>query len=252
MRKKESRMAPARWTVLLSIFGIACVLAAAPGAAQGPVDCVNPPKGQMDLEGPHIRVGDVVWAGPTARVVVKWVDGKTGGPTTQAISQSREELDAFAARRGDLPKLKICGDTWDIQPLTFSVDAAAPEITWEVVDLDDFPNERRRARKPKGLSWSGGASWKPLTKGAEPLLIRTDTPQLLLHGASFDIDDREVSPGKDQMLRVRFQDNGAGVDHLTFQLRSGTDGKTVLAIETADLVGNSRKVEWGLTDMSSR
>jgi len=132
------------------------------------------------------------------------------------------------------------------------VDAAAPDITWEVVDLDEFPNQRRGARKPKGLSWSGGASWKPLVKDAEPLLIRTDTPQLLLHGARFEIGDQTVSPNNDEMLRVRFQDKGAGVDHLTFQLRSGSGGKLVLAIETADLVGNSRKVEWGLTDKASR
>lgn len=237
-------MTHASWTMLLALT---CALTAGPAAAaEGPVSCVNPPKGQMDLEGPHIRVGDAVWAGPTARVVVRWVDGKTGGPTTQAISQGREELDAYAARRTDLPSLKICGDTWDIQPLVFAVDAAAPDITWEVVDLDDFPNERRGARKPKGLSWSGGASWKPLKVGAEPLRIRTDTPQLLLHGARFDIGDTEVSPNNDQMLRVRFQDNGAGVDHLTFRLRSGQGGQTVLEIETADLVGNSRKVEWGL------
>lgn len=248
-------MPPARWTVLLNllVLGIACALAAGrPATAQGPVHCVNPPKGQMDLEGPHIRVGDAVWAGPTARVVVKWVDSKTGGPTTQALSNGRQELDAFAARQGSLPSLKICGDTWEIQPLAFTVDAAAPEITWEVVDLDEFPNQRRRARKPKGLSWSGGASWKPLVKDAEPLLIRTDTPQLLFHGAKFKIGDREVSPNGHQMLRVRFQDNGAGVDQLTFQLRSGTDGKMVLAIETADLVGNTRKVEWGLSDAAKR
>jgi hypothetical protein len=245
-------MTPARWTVLLNILGIACVLSAGSAMAEGPVDCVNPPQGQMDLEGPHIRVGDAVWAGPTAQVVVKWVDGKTGGPTTQAISQSREELDAYAARRGSLPSLKICGDTWNIQPLAFAVDAAAPDITWEVVDLDEFPNQRRGARNPKGLSWSGGASWKPLKQGAEPLRIRTDTPQLLLHGAQFDIGDQTVSPNNDQMLRVRFQDNGAGVDHLTFQLRPGTGGKMVLAIETVDLVGNSRKVEWSLTDEASR
>jgi hypothetical protein len=238
-------MTPARWTTLLVL---ACSLTAGrAAAAEGPVDCVNPPQGQMDLEGPHIRVGDAVWAGPTAHVVVKWVDGKTGGPTTQALSQSREELDAYAAHRGDLPNLKICGDSWNIQPLAFAVDSAAPEITWEVVDLDEFPNRRRGARNPEGLSWSGGASWKPLKEGAAPLLIRTDSPQLLLHGARFDIGDTTVSPNGDQMLRVRFQDNGAGVDHLTFQLRAGKDGgERVLEIETTDLVGNSRKVEWGL------
>ena len=246
-------MTPERWTSLLKILCIACVLAAGlPAAAESQAGCVNPPKGEMDLEGPHIRVGDAVWAGPTAQVIVKWVDGTTGGPTKQALSQTRAELDAFAARSASIPSLKICGDAWEIQPLAFTVDAAAPDITWEVVDLDDFPNERRKARKPKGLSWSGGASWQPLQEGAEPLLIRTDTPQLLLHGAAFQIGDTKVSPNKDQMLRVRFADKGAGVDHLTFQLRSGEGGKKVLQIETADLVGNSRKVEWALTSVAAK
>jgi hypothetical protein len=233
--------------MLLNILSITCLLTAGrAAAAEAPVDCVNPPQGQMDLEGPHIRVGDAVWAGPTAHVVVRWVDGKTGGPTTQELSKSRADLDAYAARRGALPSLKICGDSWEIKPLAFAVDAAAPDITWEVVDLDEFPNKRRGARNPKGLSWSGGASWKPLKEGAAALRIRTDTPQLLLHGADFDIGDTTVSPKDDEMLRVRFQDNGAGVDHLTFQLRPGTGGKMLLEIETVDLVGNSRKVEWGV------
>ena len=217
-------------------------------AAEGQTDCVNPPQGQMDLEGPHIRVGNAVWAGPTASVVVRWVDEKTGGPpTTQALSRSREELDAFAARSSTLPALKICENAGAIQPLAFTVDAAAPDVTWEVVDLDEFPNRRRGARNPEGLSWSGGARWLPLKAGAEAVRIGSDTPQLLLHGARFDIDGKTAAPGGDEMLRVRFHDKGAGVDHLTFRVTPGQGEKMVLEIETADLVGNARKVTWGLS-----
>lgn len=242
-------MTPTRWIVPLTLAGVLAISlgTGAAEAAEVQVDCVNPPKGEMDLEGPHIRVGDSVWAGPTARVVVKWVDAKTGGPTTQALSQGRQELDAFAARAGAIPSLKICGDSWAIQPLAFAVDAAPPDFTWEVVDLDEFPNRRRGARKPDGLSWSGGARWMPLQAGAEPVRIGSDAPQLLLHGARFDLGDRQVSPSDDQMLRVRFKDPGAGVKHLTFRL-SPADGETTkLEIETEDLVGNSKKVTWSLT-----
>lgn len=237
-------MTPTRWIVPLALTGVLAISVTA--AAEGPTSCVNPPKGEMDLEGPHIRVGDLVWAGPTARVIVKWVDAKTGGPTTQAISQGREELDAFAGRTGAIPSLKICGDSWAVQPLAFAVDAAPPDITWEVVDLDEFPNRRRGARNPDGLSWSGGARWMPLKAGGEAVRIGSDTPQLLLHGASFDVGDRQVSPGDDQMLRVRFKDAGAGVKHLTFRL-SPAEGKAMkLEIETEDLVGNTKKVTWSL------
>jgi len=239
-------MRPLRSTLLLALsWTLAAGFAA---GVEGQTDCVNPPQGQMDLEGPHIRVGNAVWAGPTASVIVKWVDEKTGGPpTTQALSRSRQELDAFAARPGSVPALKICENAGAIQPLAFAVDAAAPEITWDVVDLDKFPNRRRGARNPEGLSWSGGARWLPLKAGAEAVRIGSDTPQLLLHGARFDIDGKSVAPGGDEMLRVRFQDHGAGVDHLTFRLTSGQGEKMVLEIETADLVGNARKVTWSLS-----
>lgn len=238
-------MTPARWTVPLAL---ACALAAGLATAlAAQADCVNPPKGEMDLEGPHIRVGSSVWAGPTARVVVKWVDAKTGGPTTQALSQGRAELDAYAARQGAIPSLKVCGDTWAIQPLAFAVDAAPPDLTWEVVDLDEFPNRRRGARKPEGLSWSGGARWMPLEPRGEPVRIGSDSPQLLLHGARFDLGDKEVSPDGGQMLRVRIRDTGAGVKHLTFQLSPAEDKRMKLEIEIEDLVGNSKKVAWSLT-----
>jgi len=237
-------MRPIRWTMPLAL---ACALAAGLAtAAAGQGDCVNPPRGEIDLEGPHIRVGDAVWAGPTAQVVVKWVDKDGSPPQTQALSRSREDLDAFAARPGSVPAIKLCENAQSIQPLAFAVDAAAPELTWEVVDLDTFPNRRHGARNPKGLSWSGGAKWLPLEVDGEPVRIGSDTPQLLLHGARFDIDGSSVNPNGDQMLRVRFRDNGAGVDHLAFRVHRGTGDKMTLEIETADLVGNSRTVTWEL------
>lgn len=237
-----------RWTSVLQAVTASVFLLGGAEAADDRPGCVHPPEGLMALEGPQIRVGNQLWAGPTARVVVKWVDGTTGGPVSQAVSQGREELDAHAARRAPLPDLEICGRSWEVQPLAFAVDSAPPEITWELVDLEEFPNRRRKARKPEGLSWSGGASWEPLKAGNEPVTIRTDRPQLLLHGGRFDLGDTEVTPGRDQMLRIRFQDNGAGVDHLTFRLRAGPGRDKVLDIETVDLVGNARKVEWEVGD----
>ncbi|HYU31866.1 MAG TPA: hypothetical protein VEW48_06860 [Thermoanaerobaculia bacterium] len=237
-------MRPIRWTVPLAL---ACALAAGLAtAAAGQVNCVNPPRGEIDLEGPHIRVGDAVWAGPTAQVIVKWVDKDGSPPTTQALSRSREDLDAFASRPGSVPVVKICENAASIQPLAFAVDAAAPELTWEVVDLDKFPNRRREARNPKGLSWSGGAKWLPLKVDGEAVRIGSDTPQLLLHGARFDIDGSSVAPNGDQMLRVRFRDSGAGVDHLSFRVLRGSGDHMTLEIETADLVGNARTVKWGI------
>jgi hypothetical protein len=192
------------------------------------------PAGRQVLDGPQILVGEALWAGPTARLRVEPVD-----ETAEVANQQAS---------GTLPGTDLdgCGNAGSVQPLVYTVDSAAPELTWEVVDLDEFPNRRRKARTPDGLSWSGGARWMSLDAGDAPVRIGSDGPQLLLHGARFDVGDKEIAVSGDQMLRVRARDAGAGVGHLTFQLRPGEGGKMALEIETADLVGNSRKVSWGV------
>jgi hypothetical protein len=208
------------------------------------------PKEVAIIEGPQIQAGDTLWAGPTARIVATWTDPETGDPLRRDLTSNAAELASYAAQwaQGATPGTTFdsCGNAGTFAPIPFQMDDKAPEITWEVVSLDEFPNRRRKARNPKGLSWSGGASWKPLEVEAAPLRIRTDAPQLLLHGGRFDLGDEEASPGKDQMLRARVHDAGAGVDHMTFQLRPGDGGKQELEIEVVDLVGNSRKVVWGV------
>jgi hypothetical protein len=159
------------------------------------------------------------------------------------VTRTPAELAAFAVRsvQGGQPgsTSDSCGNASSFAAFPFTVDDKAPELTWEVVDLDEFPNRRRGARTPKGLSWSGGAKWMPLEDGAEPVHITTDAPQLLLHGARFDLGDEDAAPTGDQMLRVRASDAGAGVHELVFQLRGGK-----LEVEVVDMVGNSRKVAW--------
>ncbi len=208
------------------------------------------PKETAVIEGPQIQVGDILWAAPTARIVATWTDPETGDPLRRDLTTNPAELAAFSARwaQGEVTGATFdgCGNAGSFPPIPFSVDDQAPEITWEVVDLDDFPNKRRKARTPNGLSWSGGASWKPLQADDAPTRIRTDAPQLLLHGATFDFGDEKAEAGNDRMLRARFRDGGAGVDHLTFQLRPADGGGQELEIEVVDLVGNSRKVVWGV------
>lgn len=208
------------------------------------------PKEVAVIDGPQIQAGDTLWAAPTARIVATWTDPETGDPLRRDLTGNPAELASYAAQwaQGAAPGTTFdsCGNAGSFAPIPFQVDDQAPEITWEVVDLDKFPNRRRKAREPKGLSWSGGASWKPLEMGAAPLHIQTDEPQLLLHGARFDLGDEDIDPGAGQMLWVRAKDKGAGVDHMTFQLRPGEGGKQELAIEVVDLVGNSRKVVWGV------
>ena len=61
--------------------------------------------------------------------------------------------------------------------------------------------------------------------------MRADSPAERAGVFRFDLGDAEASPGKDQMLRIRAHDAGAGVDHLTFQLRPGASGRQELKIE---------------------
>lgn len=208
---------------------------------------VEGPPGEMVLSGPQVIVGDVLWAGPTARLAVQTLDEETGAPRIDPLDTPGLAAFAGSGSQESLPGLAFdtCGNRGSMRPVAFQLDQEAPELTWDVVDLDQFPNRRRGARTPKGLSWSGGARWMPLETGVEPMRISSDAPQLLLHGARYDIAGKDVSAGGDQMLRIRARDGGAGVAHLKFQLRNGERG-LVLEVEAEDLVGNSRKVEWGV------
>src|SRR6185436_8749794 len=143
---------------------------------------VQGPKEVLSIDGPQVRVVDALWAGPTAHLIATSVDPETGEPVTRELTQTAAELGAFAAQtaaaEGGLASTTSdsCGNAGSFQPFVFAVDAQAPEITWEMVDLQEFPNRRRGARKPKGLSWSGGAHWMPLETGAL-VRIETDAPQ---------------------------------------------------------------------------
>ncbi len=48
------------------------------------------------------------------------------------------------------------------------------------------------------------------------------------------------------MLRVRAHDEGAGVDSLTFRLSDDGQNHLTLEIEVVDMVGNAKKVAWGV------
>jgi hypothetical protein len=188
------------------------------------------PVGEMTLVGPQVQVGDVLYAGPAARVEIRTEDGESG-------------VDAGSAAQA----FDLCGNAGTIQPVAFTLDSEAPELTWDMVDLEDFPGRKRSARNVRGLAWSGGTKWLPLETDAEAVRIQSTEPQLLLRGPDLRllIGNDRAEPSDNQMIRIRARDNGAGVDTMTFQLRR-QEGGYILDVETVDLVGNSRKVEWGL------
>lgn len=189
------------------------------------------PAGRMVLTGPQVQVGEVLYAGPASRVELETEDAESG-IDTETAGQAYDR----------------CGNAGTIQPVAFTLDTEVPEITWDVVELADFPGRKRSAREVRGLAWSGGTKWLPLETNAEEVRIQSMEPQLLLRGAETRllIGKDLVAPLVGQMLRIRARDAGAGVDHMTFQLRDKESGGRLLEIEVVDLVGNARKVEWEL------
>jgi hypothetical protein len=243
-----------------------------PGAARkltvtsGQAD-TQPPAGTLALVGPQIRIGETLFAGPGAHVEVAATDAESGLAGWVPVINGREVAGgdpknavagpwAAGAYQTGAVAVDLCGNRGPVAPIAFTVDATAPTLAWEVVAYDDFVGRGRRVRgnargkartRAAPLTWSGGVQWLALPIG-EAVRIESDSPQVFFHaaGAHFLADGREVVLGGGQMLRFRAADDESRVEHLRFLLHSAEGGKSVLEIEAADLVGNSRKAQWEL------
>lgn len=217
----------------------------------------QPPAGTLSLTGPQVRIGDTLFAGPGAHFEVAATDAESGLARWLPVINGREgnardvagPWTAGAYSVGAVAE-DLCGNRGPVAPIAFTVDATPPALAWEVVPYDGFSGRGVRQRgKPRSapITWSGGVQWLALPAGEE-VRIDSDGPQAFFHaaGARFVADGREVTLGDGQMLRVRATDDESRVEHLRFRVRPAEGGKSVLEIETGDLVGNSRKAEWEL------
>ncbi|HEX7184929.1 MAG TPA: hypothetical protein VF756_24090 [Thermoanaerobaculia bacterium] len=253
----------------LSIF--VCTLALIPAAqtlAQEPragATCADPGTlaGKMTVAGAHAYVAGTLFVPPKVRLevasvvgedgVVRWrpvIDGKeVDDPAAMAWKAGRYEVGAAAVNR--------CGDLVPVEPLAFTVDAEAPTLTPEIVDDDalaDRSLKKRKDARRNAVLWSGGAQWFPLPSEGATVRIASDQAQVFFYApdATVSLDGRDEGLEKDRMLRIRAEDAESRVEHLTFRTRRESGG-IVLAVETADLVGNVRKGEWVLeTGQDSR
>jgi LysM domain len=225
----------------------------------------QPPAGTLSLTGPQVRIGETLFAGPGVHVEVAATDAESGLAGWVPVINGREgsARDAAGPWAAGVYSLgavatDLCGNRGLLAPVAFTVDTAPPALEWDVVPYDEFVGHgvRRHDRggrhgkarsAPAPLTWSGGVQWLPLPAGEE-VLINSDGPQAFFHavGARFVAGGREVTLGDGQMLRVRATDNESRVEHLRFRIRPAEGGRSVLEIETGDLVGNSRKEEWEL------
>jgi hypothetical protein len=223
------------------------------------------PGGAVTLSGPQVRVGETLFAGSGASLAVIATDATDEGGNPADLVRWRplingKEADMSAAAgpwtagvyTAGAVAVDLCGNRGTIAPVSFTIDATPPTLSWEVVDYDAFAGRGRKAQKARNapLTWSGGVQWLPLAAGQE-VRIDSDGPQAFFHaaGARLISEGREILLGDGQMLRVRAQDTESLVEHLRFQLRAGNagaPGATVLEIESGDLVGNVRKAAWEL------
>jgi len=76
----------------------------------------------------------------------------------------------------------------------------------------------------------------------------SERPQIFLRGlgVKLSLDGRTVETGEGQLLWVRVEDAGAGVERLRFRAQTGPAGTPVLDLEAVDLVGNARRLSWPL------
>jgi len=222
----------------------------------------SPPSGTVTLSGPQVRVGETLFAGPGASLGVTTVDDSGGNASWRPLINGKEvELRAAAGPwtagvyTAGAVAVDLCGNRGAITPVSFTVDATPPTLSWDVVDYDTFEGRGKKAQKARNapLTWSGGVQWLPLATGQE-VRIDSDGPQAFFHaaGARLVAEGKEIVLGDGQMLRVRAQDGESMVEHLRFQIRAGDGGNghggggSVLEIETGDLVGNVRKATWEL------
>ncbi len=179
----------------------------------------------------------------------------------------------------------LCGNRTESAPLAFRVDTAAPVVRWEVSDAELLashgePRARLRSARAtregrrreenarpraRGIAWSAdGRGWIPLGVGSGAdsgsaagnleARIESSRPQVFLRGeGTLATADGELRLADGQLLRLFVEDDGSGVARLVVRWTpsegagSAPSGSGTLAIEAADLVGNTVRLEWPVT-----
>lgn len=236
---------------------------------------VPAPEGALQVTGPNVRVGDRLFVSGASKVglavadsAADWSPSIDGQPAGAGALSPGDHTIAVAALDG-------CGNAVPGVPIPFTVDTAAPVISWELGARKDFEDkgvlagdneEKRRRRrntepgKPaKGfwpsvagvwqvpLPWAGEDGKKrpqPVLE-TEPLVIVSDHPQafLRLRDSRISVDGKEENH-KDggNVLWIKAEDAGAGVDRMTLREEVERD-RVILVIEVVDAVGNGSRKE---------
>jgi LysM domain-containing protein len=237
------------------------------------------PAARLELSGTTIDVAGRLFTTANVGVKITAEDGGCGLLRAEPAVDGRLSPAGGAGAKGPLPAgehraggaaVDRCGNRLEVPPLAFTVDTEPPNVACEVTDraaLERGGEPRaargtsRRYAEPSGtgLYWSSdGRRWLPLWRpgkagGKTPAFggdeIASEHPQLFLRalGVKLTIDGREVAPAAGQLLWLRAEDAGVGVERLRFHaVDRGAEQAPVLELEAVDLLGNARRLSWPL------
>lgn len=240
---------------------------------------VEAPTGTIRITGTTVRIADQLYVPPGVTFDVEAADGSIGGIGGSGLSGWRPMIDgqeaAVEAWTGPWPggphtagamALDLCGNRGAIAPVSFTVDAEAPALSWKA---EGPPPEQLRSRRGRrlrrgkpgdapGLLWAPSEPWGRLrwderwSSAADPLEntvhqtveIASDLPTVFLYldGVRLLADGKPLPASGEGLVRLDATDGGSRVEKLTVRTRTTGDGP-VLEVEAVDGVGNVGRQE---------
>jgi hypothetical protein len=256
----------------------------APAAAQPP-DCSQgaAPTGSIQVTGPHVRVGERLFAGPGTHIEVAFTDAAAAPARWTPMMDGREESAWPASWTAGEHTVAVaavdgCGRHATLEPIAFTMDAEPPTIRWQAGDRQSFAGrlapdserERRRIRRrhegrpakdtwitvagvlQTPLPWVENPDKTFLARAVYPVQIKSDHPQAFLAapGTVAAVDGFDSTLG-DRLLWIAAEDAGAGVESMTLRLTK-EQNRAVLQVEAVDQVGNTSRKEIVLRRQAAR
>lgn len=262
--------------IAVAVGVVGAVLLGAPGrsdaqGAGGP--CVPPQPGTLKFDGVTAQVDEITFVAP--RSVLRLDSGGEGASWfLNGVAASATALPSpWSAGPQDLlvTALDNCGAPTRVAEAHFVVDAAAPQLSWKVVDgrtlEGKVPDQGRDKRylwwwfqpEKRRLVWSDGESaWNVLRQYPDTRVNTSPTRSTLYVWAPDEnpFDDREgedIRLRPDRILVLEATDDSSGVAgvQVRFVAESGGSADTdrevdqilKLVVSAVDRVGNSTEVE---------
>lgn len=234
------------------------------------------PTGSIRITGTTVRVADQLYVPPGVTFEVEATDGGIGGIDGSGLSGWRPVIDGKEAEvetwTGPWPggphtagatAVDLCGNRGPIAPVSFTVDAEPPALSWKP---EGPPPEQLRSRRGRrlrrgrpgdapGLLWAPSEPWGRLrwderwtsapagtVQGTVEIASDLPTVFLRLEGVRLISEGKPLSTSDDGLVRLDATDGGSRVETLRVRTRTTAAGP-VLEVEAVDGVGNAGRQE---------